>query len=121
MNVEQVAETCHEANRVLQRHLGEPVAREWSDFSEREREGVIAGVKLALSGESDPTAMHESWVLSKLEDGWRHGPVLDREAKVHPNLLPYHELDTAQWVKDDLFLGIIGALMPLVDPEEVTP
>lgn len=119
MNVEQVAETCHEANRVLQRHLGEPVAREWSDFSEREREGVIAGVELALSGESDPSKMHESWVLGKLEDGWRYGPELDREAKTHPNLLPYHELDKNQWAKDDLFLAIISALEGLMDPKEI--
>lgn len=114
---EQIAEVCHEANRALQRihdRLGVPgipVATHWAAFPEPERQGVIAGVRLAMDGAS-PERLHNEWCDGKLRDGWRHGTVKDTAAKTHPCLVPYDELPLAQRHKDALFAAIVAALAP---------
>ena len=37
-------------------------------------------------------AAHDAYCEGKLRDGWKCGPVRDDERKIHPLLVPYHEL-----------------------------
>lgn len=111
-SLDAVASVTHAANQQLQRLLGDPVAPDWDEFSQAERDGVMAGVEEALQPGATPERMHESWVLDKLERGWRHGPVLDRQALTHPNMLPYKEIPSEQKFKDDLFIAIVKAMRP---------
>jgi CMP-N,N'-diacetyllegionaminic acid synthase len=37
-------------------------------------------------------AMHEAWVATKQQQGYRAGPAIDDEAKIHPAIRPYSEL-----------------------------
>lgn len=39
---------------------------------------------------------HALWADKRLADGWVYGPRLDAEARTHPNLVPYEELDEAE-------------------------
>ncbi|HEX5566096.1 MAG TPA: RyR domain-containing protein [Streptomyces sp.] len=110
--IEDIARVAHEANRALQQIQnapGIPVAAEWDDFPEDEREGVIDGVRHALNGAS-PEQLHQAWCDMKTADGWTHGPVKDPDAKTHPCLVPYDQLPEEQRRKDALFHAIVHAL-----------
>ena len=39
---------------------------------------------------------HEVWALGRVNDGWVYGPVLDREKKTHPLLVPYSQLPESE-------------------------
>jgi hypothetical protein len=36
---------------------------------------------------------HERWLKAMLSSGWRYGPEVDRQQKLHPALLPWHTLE----------------------------
>lgn len=37
-------------------------------------------------------AEHDRWMVAKLADGWRFGPVRDDAARLHPDIVPFDEL-----------------------------
>lgn len=104
---ELIAEVCHEANRVLQKKLGEPVNPPWDEASEEMRESVLDGVRNALCGAS-PQGSHENWLRFKQEQGWTYGRVKDEEKKTHPCMVAYYALPEEQKFKDKLFTGIVN-------------
>ena len=108
MTVEMIAEVCHEANRVLQHHLGEQVSRPWETAGDEQQESAIDGVRNALVGASAELS-HENWLEFKRSQGWVYGEVKDEERKTHPCMVPYRALPEEQKFKDKLFLAIVGA------------
>lgn len=109
MHVEEIAEVCHEANRVLQRINGEDVSPPWSGAAGWVRDSARSGVLSALSG-SSPEELHAAWSREKTELGWVYGPRKDGIAKTHPCLVPYDDLPDAQKRKDFLFGAIVRSL-----------
>lgn len=108
---EQVAEICHEANRAVQRILGEQVNFPWENCSPNLRDSAVDGVSKILSGEvTTPQQSHDNWIKFKIADGWQWGEVKDFAAKTHPDLVPYDELPPEQTVKDAVFFAIVRAL-----------
>lgn len=105
----EIAQVCHDANRMLQVLLDDPVSADWEDFGHAGRRGVVDGVMLALEG-ATPEQLHDAWVEARLRDGWRHGEQIDRISLRHPDLVPWGELPPAQRAKDALFHAIVGAL-----------
>jgi hypothetical protein len=114
MKVEDIAEACHEANRVLQRALDEPVNPPWVEAPEELRRSVVNGVENALRG-ATPEESHENWLKFKEAEGWSYGETKDFEARTHPCFAPYDELPEDQKVKDHLFTSIVRTLEPLVE------
>lgn len=108
LTAELIAETCHEANRVLQRHLGEEVNPSWDEADDELKESAIDGVKNALVGAS-PQGSHENWMKLKQKQGWTYGRKKDPVAKTHPCLVEYYALPEEQRFKDKLFVGIVKA------------
>lgn len=104
---EVIAETCHEANRVIQRELGEQVNQPWSEAPEELRRSILNGVENAMNGVT-PEESHENWLEFKNAEGWSHGNVKDFDAKTHPCMVPYHELPPDQRIKDAMFIGIVS-------------
>lgn len=104
-----IAEVCHEANRVVQRHLGEPVNPPWAEADDGLRRSAADGVENALAGAS-PRESHENWLRFKEADGWVFGEVKDFEAKTHPCFVAYDDLPPEQRVKDALFVSTVRAL-----------
>ncbi|MFM6830768.1 MAG: RyR domain-containing protein, partial [Novosphingobium sp.] len=43
-------------------------------------------------------AEHDRWMVAKLADGWRYGPVRDDAARLHPDIVPFDDLSEA--IKD---------------------
>lgn len=55
---------------------------------------------------SSPEELHGSWMQAYFAMGWKYGEVYDREAKVHPDLVPYADLGQLEKDKDAVFVAL---------------
>ena len=53
-----------------------------------------------------PEELHGSWMQSYITMGWVYGPEYDREKKIHPDLVPYADLDERDRIKDAVFVAL---------------
>src|SRR5947199_10696135 len=106
-----IAAIVHEANRQYCARFGNDQSQAaGEDAPSWQRESAIKGVRAVLDGTAtNPREQHESWMRDKLESGWKFGERKDPEAKTHPCLVPYDQLDAYQRKKDDLFRAIVLA------------
>jgi RyR domain len=109
MTIDEIAHACHAANSAYCRIVGDPSLPPWEDLDDSYKESGRKGVAYALEGHT-PREQHESWMRERTAQGWVYGPVLDRAAKIHPNLIPYYDLPEAQRKKDALFQAVVAAL-----------
>lgn len=114
LTIVDIAEVCHEANRALQRVLGEEPSPPWAEYPEHLRESAVRGVGAALAGQT-PEQLHESWALDKISAGYSYGPVKDDVEKTHPCLVSYEDLPLEQRRKDYLFQGVVLSLTDDLD------
>lgn len=111
MQVEQIAEVCHEANRAYCKSIGDNSQPTWEDAPDWQKKSAVTGVKYHLDNpNSKPEDSHNSWLKEKEADGWKYGEVKNPETKEHPCYVPYEQLPIEQQKKDYLFLGIVRAL-----------
>jgi len=115
MTVLEIAEVCHEANKVLCEKLDDYSQVGWWQAPAWQKDSAFNGVKFNLANPDAPaSASHDSWLAQKREEGWIYGSVKDAEKKEHPCFVPYEELPAEQQAKDHLFKAIVGALAPLL-------
>lgn len=111
IEVERIAEFCHEVNRLYCQVLGDNSQLPWKVAPWWQKQSAIAGVMLVQRNPDQPPSFnHEGWKKRKLDDGWKYGEIKDEEAKTHPCILPYGELPPEQKVKDQLFKASVLAL-----------
>jgi hypothetical protein len=56
-------------------------------------------------------AAHKVWMEGKLRDGWRYGPITDKDKKIHSCLVRYSQLSEADKESDrDMVRGIPSIL-----------
>jgi hypothetical protein len=55
---------------------------------------------------SSPEELHASWVQAYFNMGWKYGAAYDREKKLHPDLVPYHDLGDLERDKDAVFVAL---------------
>src|SRR5213596_1533937 len=108
-SIDEIGRVCHEANRAYCIVVGDNVLVGWDELTEEYKESMRVGIMEVLKGNT-PEMSHESWMKERLENGWKYGEKLNREAKIHPNLVPYNELPEKQKIKDHLFVNIVKAL-----------
>lgn len=53
-----------------------------------------------------PEELHGSWMQSYFSMGWSFGPEYSREAKTHPDLVPYANLGQLERDKDSVFVAL---------------
>lgn len=53
-----------------------------------------------------PEELHDSWMQAYFEMGWVYGAKYDREAKTHPDLVPYAQLGQRERDKDAVFVAL---------------
>lgn len=106
----RIAAICHAANSAYCYAIGDPGLPPWELLDYDTQQSLIRGVQFTLENAATPESQHEAWRQTRIGQGWQFGPVLDRAAKIHPNLVPYRELPAAQQVKDRLFMAIVHAL-----------
>jgi hypothetical protein len=111
MDVEKIAEMCHEVNRLYCQTLGDYSQPSWTDAPGWQKESAIKGVQHAIENpDAPPSASHDCWLAEKKAQGWKYGPVKNPELKEHPCFVPYDELPEEQKRKDALFLAVFRAL-----------
>jgi len=55
---------------------------------------------------TSPEELHGSWMQSYLAMGWVYGEKYDREKRVHPDLVPYVQLEQLERDKDAVFVAL---------------
>lgn len=55
---------------------------------------------------ASPEELHGSWMQSYLNMGWTYGEKYDREARIHPDLVPYSQLGQLERDKDAVFVAL---------------
>lgn len=55
---------------------------------------------------ASPEELHGSWMQSYITMGWVYGPEYNREAKIHPDLVPYAQLGNLERDKDAVFVAL---------------
>ena len=112
MEIINIAEVAHEANRAYCRSFGDESQVPWNDAPEWQRKSAVEGVRAVVSDPNKtPEHSHEGWLDHKEADGWVFGEVKDAEKKVHPCMVPYADLPEWQKVKDSLFTVIVKTLL----------
>ena len=53
-----------------------------------------------------PEELHGSWMQAYFAMGWKFGKKYDREAKMHPDLVPYTQLGQLERDKDAVFVAL---------------
>jgi len=112
--IEAAARAAHEVNRSYCEAMGDTSQKPWAEAPNWQCQSALEGVRAVIDGKT-PEQLHESWMLSKISDGWRYGEVKDAEAKTHPCIVPYDELPEFQRRKDELFRGTVRAVLGLTD------
>jgi hypothetical protein len=111
MDIEQIARTCHEANRALCLAYGDTSQVAWEDAPDDIKASAIDGVRYTVDHpEATPEDSHSNWCAFKIGDGWVYGLVKDADKKTHPCLVAYAKLPAEQRAKDYVFQAIVGAL-----------
>lgn len=112
LNAFVVAQICHEANRAFCLLNGDPALPNWGKLPEELQRSCLSGVLFTIANpEAGDSASHESWAAERMGQGWVYGPTLDRDAKIHPNLVPFDQLPREQQFKDRLFRTIVLAAL----------
>jgi len=111
MNIDSIAQVCHEANRAYCQTIGDNSQQPWDAAPQWQRDSAKKGVEFCLANpDAPPSANHDSWLKVKLAEGWVYGPVKDPEKKEHPCMVPYVQLPVEQQRKDALFKAVVAAL-----------
>ena len=88
---------------------GAPIVPDSWDIREEAFKQQFLGVIERQCGENrsrSPEELHGSWMQSYFSMGWEYGDEYDREAKRHPDLVPYAELGQLERDKDAVFVAL---------------
>lgn len=55
---------------------------------------------------NSPEELHGSWMQAYISMGWKYGEEYDRENKIHPDLVPYSQLNQIERDKDAVFVAL---------------
>lgn len=110
-NVDLIAKTCHELNRIWCGMNGDHSQPSWESAPDWQTKSAKTGVLFhAKNPHAGDSATHDSWMEEKVADGWVYGPVKDPIKKEHHCMVPFEMLPPDQQAKDALFRSTCHAL-----------
>lgn len=106
---ERRAEFVYEGARLAAIAAGAPIVpATWADREEpfRAQFREVIERQCGEQRSRSPEELHGSWMQAYFAMGWVYGPEYDREAKVHPDLVPYADLGQLERDKDAVFVAL---------------
>jgi hypothetical protein len=106
---ERRAEFVYEAARLQAKAVDAPVVPEpWSERDQAFRSQFLNVIDMMCGPDrkSSPEELHDDWVHAYEAMGWRYGPTRDVEAKTHPDMVPFDELEQREQDKDAVFIAL---------------
>lgn len=107
---ETAARAAHEANRAWCLLHYDATQPSWDEAPQAHKSSYLEGVRGVSRGNTSRES-HESWLATKAADGWTYGPVKDADAKRHPCMVEYDDLDPQHRVKDAIFVSVVKAIL----------
>ncbi len=107
--VERRAEFVYNAARLAAIAAAAPVVPvPWGDREDAFKTQFIEVIERQCGPQrsESPEELHGSWMQAYYAMGWVYGESYDREAKVHPDLVPYARLGQLEQDKDAVFVGL---------------
>ena len=99
----------YEAARLQAMLVGAPVVPEpWNERDEAFQHQFVEIIERQM-GETrsgSPEELHGGWVQAYIDMGWTYGPVRDAEAKTHPDMVPFDQLEPREQAKDAVFIAL---------------
>ena len=109
---ERRAKFVYRAGRLHAIELGCPIIPKiWEERRGDFKEEFVQMIDDLCTGKRKPKDFakeHDTWAKRYLDNGWKYGKVYDPDNKVHPDLVPYNELDPKEKVKDEVFLRLVN-------------
>ena len=80
----------------------------WSEREEAFRTQFLEVIErqCGLQRSTSPEELHGSWMQAYFAMGWLYSDIYDREAKLHPDLVPYAQLGRLEQDKDAVFVAL---------------
>lgn len=107
--MERRAEFVYNAARLAAEAAGAPIVPVlWDEREDAFKEQFLKVIE-RQSGDQrskSPEELHGSWMQAYFEMGWVYGEKYDREAKTHPDLVPYADLGQLERDKDAVFVSL---------------
>ncbi len=106
---ERRAEFVYEGARIAAIAACAPIVpAPWAEREEPFRAQFLDVIEQQMGPErsTSPEELHNSWMRAYYEMGWIYGDTYDREAKTHPDLVPYGELGQLERDKDAVFVAL---------------
>lgn len=110
VDVYNIARQAHQLNKQWCEYNDDMSQVDWEECPEWQKRSAITGVLYMMENDdAGDSALHDSWMQSKLNDGWRYGEVKDETAQTHPCIVAFDQLPKHQQFKDRLFHSIVKA------------
>ena len=107
--LERKAEFVYNAARIAAMGANAPIIPvPWQEREQIFKEQFFKVIE-RQSGEQrskSPEELHGSWMQAYFAMGWVYGEKYDREAKIHPDLVPYADLGQLERDKDAVFVAL---------------
>ena len=104
----EIAQLCHNLNKAVCELYGDFHCPAWEDVPEETKIGAVLTIEHIIADpDLTPEDIHNSWMDFKIDNGWRHGPVIDAEKKTHPSIVPFCMLPEREQIKDRLFRAVV--------------
>ena len=107
--IERRAEFVYDAARLAALAANAPIIPViWADREDAFRVQFLSVIERQCSSQrsTSPEELHGSWMQAYFEMGWVYGKKYDREAKTHPDLVPYAQLGQLERDKDAVFVAL---------------
>lgn len=119
--IEARAKFVYEGARLAAEAAGAPVVpAPWEDRDAEFQNQFLDIIRQETSDQriSAPKELHDSWVRAYTDMGWQYGPEYDPENKIHPDMVPFYELDPLEQDKDHVFIALCDIARQWIRDEE---
>ena len=106
---ERRAEFVYEGVRLVATALKAPVIPvSWNQRENDFRKQFILVIKrrCGVQRSTSPEELHGRWMQAYFAMGWVYGENYDREKRIHPDLVPYAQLEQLERDKDAMFIAL---------------